>query len=260
MVFIVVIVLLPFSLGRSVITLQSWLFSSATTQILSSMMPMTESTLLLVNVLKNASVAISYFSSDSYAVGMPSSGVTEILNTEISKMEKAPDSISTSISASLYGEQKDGTYHLTDDATLFIGYMVTLLFLMFYLGTVTMMRYARGESFTMQRFFGTAFILDATLPLVRNFFSLLWLVVTMVYSHFLTIVKVTFILGIKVGMFPLMCGWWLDVCTLRMFGQTIAERVKLIVENPVGMSLAYWMAGNCYLLYVFIYVSRIQEV
>lgn len=220
---------------------------------------MTESPLPLVNFIMNASSAITYFSSDSYGVGMPSSGVTEIINTEISKMVKASDSV-RSISAGMYGEQKSGTYHLTDDATLLTGYMVILLFLLFYLGTVTMIRYARGEPLTMQRFSGTAFILDTTLPLVRKFFALLWLVVTMVNSHFLTIVKVAFILGIRVGVFPLMCGWWLDVCTLRIFGLSIAERVKLFLEHPLGMSLAYWIAGNCYLLYVFIYVSRVQEV
>lgn len=211
---------------------------------------MTESTLLLANVIKNASGAFTHFSSNNYGVGTTSTGVAKVLNSEISKLDKASDS----------SEQMDGAPLLSDDATLFIGYMVILSILLCYLGTVALMHYARGEPLTMRRFSGTAFILDTILPLVRQFFAVFRLVGNMVYSHFLTMVKVACMLGIKVGMFPLMCGWWLDVCTLRMFGLTIAERVKLFVENPLGMSLAYWMAGNCYLLCVFIYVSRIQEV
>lgn len=258
--FIVAVVLLPLSLGRTIIIFKSWFFSSGTTQILSLVTPMTKSTLLLASVIKNASAVLPYFSLDSYGVGTINTEVTKIQTTEIPQLDKASESFSKSISASSNSEQMDGTRLLSDDATIFIGYMVLLSFLLLYLGTVYLMRYARGEPLTMQRFSGTTFVLSTIMPLVKKISALSRLVVVMVYRHFLTMVKVAFILGIKVGMFPLMCGWWLDVCTLRMFGQTIAGRVKLFVGNPLGMSLAYWLAGNFYLLCVFIYVSRIQEV
>ena len=78
--------------------------------------------------------------------------------------------------------------------------------------------------------------------------------------NFLTIMKVAILLGVKVFVFPMMCGWWLDVCTLRMFGQTIADRIELSAKYPVLMSLAYWTFGVLYLIYVFLHVNLIQEV
>lgn len=73
-----------------------------------------------------------------------------------------------------------------------------------------------------------------------------------------TIVQVAFLLGIKFGMFPLLHDWWVDVCTVRMFGATIAQRVEL--ENPFWISLIHWIDGIFYLLCVSIIVSLLQEV
>ncbi|KAL5556960.1 hypothetical protein UlMin_039196 [Ulmus minor] len=255
LVFIVVGVLLPFSLGRIATILQFWLFSSPTAQILSSLMPWIETAFLSVNTTVNdASNAITYYVLYFYGVDVRSQvsgGATEILNPEIATVDKALDGV---------GEQMNGIPVLSDDTTLFIGYVVILAFVLFYLGTISVIRYARGEPLALQRLSGIAFKIDAVLSSVRRFSALFRRAITMVSRNFLTLLKIAFVFGVKVGLFPLMCGWWLDLCTVRMFGQTIADRVELSVKHPVLMSLAYWTVGICYLLYVSIHLNLIRQV
>lgn len=260
----VVLVLLPFCLGRAATLLQYWLFSYATAQILSSVVSMLEAALLSVNTtVKDALKAITYFELYYHGVSMPSQVLkedSEIINTKIAGLDNASSSVSGVVSAGLFNEQPNGAPVLSDDTTLFIGYMLILSFALFYLGTVSMMRYVRGEPLTLQRLSGIASKIDVILSLVRRFFILLRQVMRMVSINFLAILKVSVIFGVKLGIFPLMCGWWLDVCTLKMFGQTIAGRVAFSVENPIIMSFVYWTVGICYLIYIYTLVTLIKEV
>ncbi|XP_062101931.1 probable E3 ubiquitin ligase SUD1 isoform X2 [Humulus lupulus] len=264
MVFVVVLVLLPFCLGRTATFLQYWFFTHDTAETVSSVVSMIEIALLSVsNTTKDALNAITYFILYHRGVSMPSQvlkGDSKILNTEIIKMNKASISVNGLVSAGLLNEQLDGTLSLSDDATLFIGYMVILSFILLYLGTVSMMRYARGEPLTLQRLSGIASKINALWCLIRRFFTLFRQVMTMVSRNFLAIVKVSVILGVNFGIFPVICGWWLDVCTLRIFGQTITGRIAFLVNNPILLSLAYWTVGISYLIYVFVHVNLMKEV
>ena len=38
------------------------------------------------------------------------------------------------------------------------------------------------------------------------------------------VVKVSILSVIEIGLVPLICGWWLDICSLTMFGATLRER------------------------------------
>ncbi|GMN30257.1 hypothetical protein TIFTF001_002733 [Ficus carica] len=265
LVFTVLLVLLPFSLGRITTRIQSLLFSSATAQILSFVVLKIEAALLFLNIkAKDTLNAITYFVLHCYGISMPSQvfeGDSRIPDTEIAKMEDASNVVNGLVSVGLYSEQPSGTPALSDDFTVLIGYMVILAFVLFYFGTLSMVRYARGEPLTVSWLSRIAFRIGAVLSLVvRRFFTLLRQVITIVCKNFLTILKVGVVLGVKVGMFPLICGWWLDVCTLRMFGKTTADRVELFAKYPLWMSLAYWTVGICYLVYVLIHVNLIQEV
>ena len=185
---------------------------------------------------------------------------SKALDRDIAKMAKVSNTVTGLLSPGLYSKQSNVTPSLSDDTTLFIGYMVMLSFVVFYLSTIFIMRYARGEPLTLQRLSGIAFRIDAVVSLVRRFFTLFKRVMKVISRNFLTIMKVAILLGVKVFVFPMMCGWWLDVCTLRMFGQTIADRIELSAKYPVLMSLAYWTFGVLYLIYVFLHVNLIQEV
>ncbi|KAA3482425.1 putative E3 ubiquitin ligase SUD1 isoform X1 [Gossypium australe] len=73
----------------------------------------------------------------------------------------------------------------------------------FYLGIVTLIRYTRGEPLSMGRFYGIASIAETIPSLFRQFLAAM--------RHLMTMIKVAFLLVIELGVFPLMCGWWLDV-------------------------------------------------
>ncbi|KAM6591340.1 hypothetical protein CsatA_013945 [Cannabis sativa] len=264
MAFVVVLVFLPFCLGRTTTFLQYWFFTHNTGETLSSVVSMIEVALLSVSTTtKDALNAITYFVLYHRGASIPSQvlkGDLEILNTEIIEMNKASIGVNGLVSAGLLNEQLEGTPILSDDATLLTGYIVILSFVLLYLGTVSMMRYARGEPLTLQRLSGIASKINAVRFLIRRFFTLFRQVMTMVSRNFLAIVKVSAVFGVNFGIFPVICGWWLDVCTLKIFGQTITGRVAFFVNNPILMSLAYWTVGIFYLIYVFIHVNLMKEV
>lgn len=184
-----------------------------------------------------------------------SGGAAEILT----EMDKASNGANIPIFSTLYSGQMNEEYLLSDNTTLFIGYVIVLSFILLYLG-VFIFHCATDEPLTRQGLSRIAFIIDGILGFVRGFIALYSQVLTLVTRHFLASLKVTFVLGTRVGIFPLMCGWWLDVCTLRLFGLTITQRVILSMKYPLWMSLAYWIVGICYLLYVCVHVVLIQEV
>ena len=79
-------------------------------------------------------------------------------------------------------------------------------------------------------------------------------------KHLMTMVKVAFLLVIELGVFPLMCGWWLDVCTLKMLGATIAQRVEFFTMSPLASSSIHWLVGIVYMLQISIFVSLLRGV
>lgn len=107
-------------------------------------------------------------------------------------------------------------------------------------------------SVTIGRLYGIAAILEAIPSLCRQFFSGM--------KHLMTMVKVAFLLVIELGVFPLMCGWWLDVCTLKMLGTTIAQRVEFFTMSPLASSSIHWLVGIVYMLQISIFVSLLRGV
>ncbi|PQM35778.1 putative E3 ubiquitin ligase SUD1 [Prunus yedoensis var. nudiflora] len=70
MIFLGVVIFVPFSLGRIILYHLSWLFSTASGPVLSTVVPLTESALSLANVtLKNAVTAVTNASSESQQSG-----------------------------------------------------------------------------------------------------------------------------------------------------------------------------------------------
>ncbi|CAI9769955.1 unnamed protein product [Fraxinus pennsylvanica] len=78
--------------------------------------------------------------------------------------------------------------------------------------------------------------------------------------HLMTMIKVAFLLVIELRVFPLMCGWWLDVCTVRMFGKSMSQRVEFFSLFPLASSLVHWIVGIVYMLQISVFVSLLQGV
>ncbi|KAK2991544.1 hypothetical protein RJ640_016579 [Escallonia rubra] len=241
MIFLGVVIFVPFSLGRIILYYLSWLLSTATSPVLSMVVPLTESALSLANLtLKHA----ANLTSDNQGESLRSH-VTEMLKVNSSGPIEASKNGSTLLST-------DGASRLSDLTTLAVGYTFIFSLVFFYLGIVALIRYTKGEPLTVGRFYGIASIAETIPSLFRQFLAAM--------RHLMTMIKVAFLLVIELGVFPLMCGWWLDVCTIRMFGRSIAQRVEFFSISPLASSLVHWVVGIVYMLQISIFVSLLRGV
>nr|CAD1831785.1 unnamed protein product [Ananas comosus var. bracteatus] len=249
-IFLGVVIFVPFSLGRIVLYYLSWFFSSASSSMLASVMPITESALSLANIgLKNALSAVKNFSSESHNEGFVGH-VMEVAADTLKKNITELDVVSNSVKAVSTDVLKEttGSSRLSDVTTLAVGYTFIFSLVFLYLGIFALLRYVKGERLTIGRLYGLAAIVEAIPSLFRQFLAGM--------RHLLTMVKVAFLLVIELGVFPLMCGWWLDVCTLKMLGATIAQRVEFFLVAPLVSTSIHWLVGIVYMLQISIFVLR----
>lgn len=252
MIFLGVVIFLPFTIGRSILYYVSWIFSSTSGPLLSAVMPLTDTALSLANTtLKNALTAVSNLTSEGQESGLIGQ-VSEMLKANVSGLNEISSNTSAPISAELLKGVTVGTSRLSDVTTLAIGYMFIFSLVFFYLGIVALIRYTKGEPLTMGRFYGIASIAETVPSLFRQFLAAM--------RHLMTMIKVAFLLVIELGVFPLMCGWWLDVCTIRMFGKTMSHRVQFLSVSPLASSLVHWVVGIVYMLQISIFVSLLRGV
>ncbi|XP_021714472.1 probable E3 ubiquitin ligase SUD1 [Chenopodium quinoa] len=251
MIFLGVVIFAPFSLGRVILHYISWLFSSATYPVLSTVMPLTESALSLANItLKNALTTVTNLSSEKSESLIDN--VAEILSTNASELNVSPNNISSPLTSDVLKGVTAGTSKLSDVTTLVVGYMFIFSLIFLYFGMVALIKYTKGEPLTMGRFHGIASAAENIPSLLRQFFAGM--------RHLMTMIKVAFLLVIELGVFPLMCGWWLDICTIRMFGKSMAQRVEFFSVSPLASSLVHWVVGIFYMLQISIFVSLLRGV
>uniref|UniRef100_A0A2P2KHQ1 RING-type E3 ubiquitin transferase n=1 Tax=Rhizophora mucronata TaxID=61149 RepID=A0A2P2KHQ1_RHIMU len=252
MIFLGVVIFVPFSLGRIILYYISWLVSSASGPVLSTVVPITDTALSLANItLKNALTAVTNLTSEGQDGGLLGK-VADMLKVNASGASEVSGNISSPLSADLLKVASLDASRLSDVATLAVGYMFIFSLVFFYLGVVAVIRYTRGEPLTMGRFYGIASIAETIPSLFRQFLSAM--------RHLMTMIKVAFLLVIELGVFPLMCGWWLDVCTIRIFGRTMAQRVQFFSISPLASSLVHWVVGIVYMLQISIFVSLLRGV
>lgn len=252
MIFLGVIIFVPFSLGRIILYYLSWILSSATSPMLSKVVPLTESALSLANItLKNAFTAVENLTANNQENNLLDQ-VGEMLTGNATGQTEVLNNVTTPLSADLLKGASIGASRLSDVTTLAVGYMFIFSLVVFYLGIVALIRYTKGEPLTMGRFYGIASIAETIPSLFRQFLAAM--------RHLMTMIKVAFLLVIELGVFPLMCGWWLDVCTIRMFGKSIAQRVEFFSVSPLASSLVHWVVGIVYMLQISIFVSLLRGV
>ncbi|KAL9231721.1 hypothetical protein vseg_006912 [Gypsophila vaccaria] len=251
MIFLGVVIFVPFSLGRLILHYVAWLFNSAANPVLSTFMPLTETALSLANItLKNALTAVTNLTSDNPKNNLIDQ-VGEMIGLNASAVNTSPNS-STLLPSHILEGMKTGTSRLSDVTTLAVGYMFLFSLIFMYFGIIAFIKYARGEPLTMGRFQGIVSMLEAVPSLLRQFFACL--------RHLMTMIKVAFLLVVELGFFPLMCGWWLDVCTVRMFGKSMSQRVEFFSVSPLASSLVHWVVGIFYMLQISIFVSLLRSV
>ncbi|XP_057963667.1 probable E3 ubiquitin ligase SUD1 isoform X2 [Malania oleifera] len=248
MIFLGVVIFVPFSLGRIILHYISWLFSSAARPVLTTVIPLTDSALSLANMTLTTVTNSSSESQENGLLGQ----VAEILKINVTGLNEVTDNITAPLVADIFKGTPMGTSRLSDVTTLAVGYTFIFSLIFFYLGIVALIRYTRGESLSIGRLNGIASIAETIPSLLRQFLAAM--------RHLMTMIKVAFLLVIELGVFPLMCGWWLDICTIRMFGKSIGQRVEFFSVSPLASSLVHWVVGIVYMLQISIFVSLLRGV
>eukprot|EP00168_Porphyra_purpurea_P017197 TRINITY_DN5845_c0_g1_i1.p1 TRINITY_DN5845_c0_g1~~TRINITY_DN5845_c0_g1_i1.p1 ORF type:complete len:206 (-),score=72.23 TRINITY_DN5845_c0_g1_i1:675-1292(-) len=72
-------------------------------------------------------------------------------------------------------------------------------------------------------------------------------------------IKVAALVAYEFGLFPLGCGWWLDVCTQALVGATMESRRAFLRDSPAVSTLVHWVLGLLYMVFVSLFMTALRE-
>lgn len=74
------------------------------------------------------------------------------------------------------------------------------------------------------------------------------------------VVKVALLLTAEILAFPVICGWWLDVCSLSLFDASLKDRFMSFQTAPWASIFMHWLVGMVYVFYFASFVILLREV
>lgn len=74
------------------------------------------------------------------------------------------------------------------------------------------------------------------------------------------VVKVAMLSVVEIGILPLICGWWLDICSLSMFDATLKDRENSFRVAPGTSIFIHWLVGMVYVYYLASFVLLLREI
>ncbi|XP_076018405.1 E3 ubiquitin-protein ligase MARCHF6-like [Genypterus blacodes] len=74
------------------------------------------------------------------------------------------------------------------------------------------------------------------------------------------VLKVSLLVVMEIGLFPLICGWWLDICSLEMFDATLKDREQSFDLAPGTTMFLHWLVGMVYVFYFASFILLLREV
>ncbi|XP_066159139.1 E3 ubiquitin-protein ligase MARCHF6 isoform X1 [Euwallacea fornicatus] len=74
------------------------------------------------------------------------------------------------------------------------------------------------------------------------------------------VVKVSMLSVIEIGIIPLVCGWWLDICSLNMFEATLKDREASFRAAPGTSIFLHWLVGMVYVYYFASFILLLREI
>lgn len=74
------------------------------------------------------------------------------------------------------------------------------------------------------------------------------------------VVKVSLLSVVELGALPLLCGWWLDICSLPVFDATLKDRKASFHAAPGTNLFLHWMYGMIYAYYYVSFILLLREV
>ncbi|CAH2039826.1 unnamed protein product, partial [Iphiclides podalirius] len=74
------------------------------------------------------------------------------------------------------------------------------------------------------------------------------------------VVKVALLSVVEIGVIPLVCGWWLDLCSLSMFNASLKDREASLHAAPWTLMFIHWLVGMVYVYYFASFILLLREV
>ncbi|MGH0145319.1 UNVERIFIED_CONTAM: hypothetical protein FKN15_049206 [Acipenser sinensis] len=71
---------------------------------------------------------------------------------------------------------------------------------------------------------------------------------------------VSLLVVVEIGVFPLICGWWLDICSLEMFDASLKDRELSFQSAPGTTMFLHWLVGMVYVFYFASFILLLREV
>ncbi|XP_014293717.1 E3 ubiquitin-protein ligase MARCHF6 isoform X2 [Halyomorpha halys] len=81
-----------------------------------------------------------------------------------------------------------------------------------------------------------------------------------VLGHCYVVVKVSLLSVVEIGVLPLICGWWLDICSLGLFDATLRDRQAGFRAAPGTSMFIHWLVGMVYVYYFASFILLLREV
>lgn len=75
-----------------------------------------------------------------------------------------------------------------------------------------------------------------------------------------TIMKILVLILFEFGIFPLGCGWWLDICMLDLVGANLESRLVFCRLVPWLCTAGHWFLGIVFMVNISLFVSLLREV
>uniref|UniRef100_T1PIL8 E3 ubiquitin-protein ligase MARCHF6 n=1 Tax=Musca domestica TaxID=7370 RepID=T1PIL8_MUSDO len=113
--------------------------------------------------------------------------------------------------------------------------LITTLFGYCFIGIILVVLHCLARAFHMRR--------------VRSLIGLCYIVV-----------KVSLLSVVEIGVLPLVCGWWLDICSLPLFDATLKDRKTSFTAAPGTSLFVHWMFGMVFVYYFAAFISLLREV
>lgn len=73
-------------------------------------------------------------------------------------------------------------------------------------------------------------------------------------------VKVALLFVFEIGVFPLVFGWWFDICSLPILGATLSDRETGLRTAPGTSMFIHWLVGMVYVFYFASFMYILREV
>ncbi|OEL19691.1 putative E3 ubiquitin ligase SUD1 [Dichanthelium oligosanthes] len=167
-----------------------------------------------------------------------------------------------------FGGVEDVARSYTSTASLLlVGYGFILMLALLFTGLHTFQQYSRGERLTIAIYFDVLTnlvcwlfsplrmlpsihgMLDRTCSFLQHFF---WVVISLA--------NVSVNLAAILVMCPLFFGWSLDICTAKLFGVKMPQKLQLLFASSFASTALHWLIGCVYLKLQYSLSSLLRPV